>query len=479
MYVIIYSGDKMNEYLNIKEKLTAEFKSASNGLPKSIWETYSAFCNTAGGTIYLGITEGDPNVINGVTNELELKKQFFNILNNPNKVSYRNIEDNDFEIINLENGKSVIAIHVQEAPFYNKPVYINNNITDTFKRNHDGDYRCDIYELTSMLEDSKSISYDTLPNEKEYGVEVVDIDTLNMYRNMLNSFSIDNIYINKDNEEFLKTLGFLVLNNNKKYVLSNCGILMFTSPAIIKSIFPLYFLDYQEKGNDMITWSKRITTDDLNFNGNLFNFYLRVLKNLCSNLPNPFFLEGVVNTGDSKIHYIIREALINCIVNCDFFLINQIKITKFIDKVIFVNSGKLKIPIKQAIQGGISFPRNSSLMTAFRNIGVCDRGGTGIPRIMHFSKQLNFYEPILMNDDILNSTCLTIFITENINNKRNGNTILEILTKNDRWFSIAELCDILNLSRTSVSVELQDLLAKGLIIDNKKVTKGKKFKLKK
>ena len=469
----------MNKYYELRENLTTELKSSTTGLPKSIWQTYSAFCNTAGGIIYLGITENDPNIIHGVTNALELKKQFFNILNNPNKVSYRNIDDSDFEIINIDNNKSIIAIHVKEAPFFNKPVYLNNNVSESFKRNNDGDYRCDIYELTSMLEDSKSISHDTLPNEKEYGMEVIDKDTLALYRQMLNSYTIDNIYKEKNDEDFLKSLGFLIQNTKGKYVLTNCGILLFTSPAIIKTIYPLYFLDYQEKNNDQIIWSKRITTDDLNYNGNIFNFYIKVVKNICIDLPNPFYLEGMINTGDSKIHYIMREALINCIVNCDFFLINQIKITKFKDTILFINSGKLKIPISQAIQGGVSFPRNSSLMTAFRNIGVCDRGGTGIPRIMHITKQLNYYEPTLANDSLLNATCLTIFLKERFGNNKNGNTILEIFSKNDRWFSINELCEMLNSSRTSVSKELNKLLSQGLIIDNNKPTKGKKFKLNK
>ena len=45
---------KLSEY---REDNCFEVKKATNGLPHSIWETYSSFANSDGGLIVLGVEE--------------------------------------------------------------------------------------------------------------------------------------------------------------------------------------------------------------------------------------------------------------------------------------------------------------------------------------------------------------------------------------------------------------------------------------
>lgn len=60
------------------------------------------------------------------------------MLNNKEKVSINLLRDNDGDVVEIE-GKDIIAIHVPQARYNSRPVYINGNwMTGIYKRNHEG-----------------------------------------------------------------------------------------------------------------------------------------------------------------------------------------------------------------------------------------------------------------------------------------------------------------------------------------------------
>ena len=139
-----------------RENNRIEAKKALGGLPQSIWETYSAFANTLGGIILLGVEEYADHSLHLVDlpDPERLVKEFWDIVNNPKKTSVNILSDKHVRIHEV-NGKHIIVIIVPRAQRFDKPVYIDGNpLSGTYRRNGEGDYKCTREEVQGMLRDA-------------------------------------------------------------------------------------------------------------------------------------------------------------------------------------------------------------------------------------------------------------------------------------------------------------------------------------
>ena len=114
--------DFLEEY---QEDNRIEAKRAQGGLPHSLWETYSAFANTLGGVILLGVAEAQDKSLYSVPlfDPQELVDEFWSMVNDPSVVSANILQDEDVQILN-SGGNPVVAIFVPRANFRQRPVYV-------------------------------------------------------------------------------------------------------------------------------------------------------------------------------------------------------------------------------------------------------------------------------------------------------------------------------------------------------------------
>lgn len=166
---MIMNEKTIKEVLIKGERVTLECKKAQSSIPGSVWDTYSAFANTYGGLILLGVYEDLKEkdiskrfTITGVDDADKIRKDFWNIVNNPEKVNVNLLRDEDVETV-IVDGKTIVAIRIPQADYNTRPVYINNNpIRGTFIRNHEGDYHCPEEMLTMMMRDANHDGNDRL-----------------------------------------------------------------------------------------------------------------------------------------------------------------------------------------------------------------------------------------------------------------------------------------------------------------------------
>lgn len=225
------------------ERIVLECKKAETKVPNSIWASYSAFANTYGGLILLGVYEDMEEqdrskrfMITGVSDASKLRIDFWNMLNNKEKVNINLLRDDDVNIVEIE-GKEIIAIYVPQARYDARPVYINGNwMTGTYKRNHEGDYHVSDLELKMILRDANDTGNDGM-RLSEYGMKHIDEKTLNGYRQMFVLKKPDHPLNTEDDKEFLRVLGGYYVEEEtgeEGLTLANPGLLKLPLPTIYK-----------------------------------------------------------------------------------------------------------------------------------------------------------------------------------------------------------------------------------------------------
>jgi predicted HTH transcriptional regulator len=298
----------------------AQGQDGKGELPKDFWLTYSAFANTQGGVVLLGVREKDGQFsVAGLSNIEKVRTDLFNTLNNPAKVSVNLLTDREVVVRELE-GKQVLEVKIPVASRKQKPVFLNGQpLGNTYRRLHEGDRRCSEEDVRRMFAEQVEDCRDEriLPN---YDFADIDPDSLRIYRQMLSDIKPGHPALEHQGIEFLRQIGGWRKDRaNGVEGLTLAGLLMFGRWLSIQESVPHYFVDYQERPytKTELRWVDRLVPDGT-WSGNLFDFYRRVYRKLVEDLKVPFALKGDQRQDDTPVHEALREALVNTLVHADY-----------------------------------------------------------------------------------------------------------------------------------------------------------------
>lgn len=462
----------------IKENENIEFKKAESSLPNSLWETYSAFCNTSGGVIILGIEEGKngDNIITGINDIDKMEKDIWNTVNNLAKISYNVISNGDIYKIEID-GKNIMILDIKEAPHNKKPVYLNRKIENTYIRRGEADKKADNNEIGALM---------TMATPKpllldNFSIKDLDSETVNKFRKIVEKRYPEKNYQNLNDEDFLKEIGAIRLDRKNNVYKITDGCLLFLGKYIsITDYFSRFHLDFFYRDKDNERWKDRVSSDLPNPYGemNIFNFYNIVFEKIKIFLKEPFALneEKIRVSNTSLLIEAIREALVNTLIHADYLQnFPKVKIEMFDGWINFENSGKMLITKDEYVQGGNSVIRNETLVQLVRLIGIAERQGFGGVKICKTSETLFRQPPEITTD--LNETKLKLW-TVDVLHLREDLSILDkeiyhILLKNNQALTRKEIISISENTEHFVKKSLINLLEKGLIttIGNGRSTK--------
>lgn len=223
-----------------------EYKRASGSIPTAVWETYSAFLNTDGGTIYLGVeeaTKGHFETI-GVGNAEKLLSDFVTGARNKKNVSY--VETSNIEVnVAQFDEKEVIVIQVPKADPQDKPIYIKNNTSEVYYRIGDSDQRLSQREINYMLVDS-------VESQDNRVVPFFDFDDMDhaafiAFRETVENSEKTERLKELSDIEFALEMGIMDFDRDKdgkRPALTVAGLLFLGKYRSILSKFPSFHLEY-------------------------------------------------------------------------------------------------------------------------------------------------------------------------------------------------------------------------------------------
>ena len=395
---------KIEQY---RENNRIEAKKALGGLPRSIWETYSAFANTLGGIILLGVEEHRDHTLHTVDLPApeQLVAEFWEILNDPRQVSVNILTSHNVRVETVE-GDRIIVITVPRAQRYDKPVYINGNpMSGTYRRSGEGDYRCSPEEVRGMLRDAAVKTQDMHVLE-QMAPDVLDSGSIRRYRARMKSCRPGHVWETLSDGEFLYKLGAVDRGADGAVHPTAAGLLMFGYAYEIVREFPCYFLDYQEQLGEDGRRTGRIVSSSGDWSGNLYDFYFQVSGRIAKNLPL------AAGSGSGPVRGALREALANTLINADYYGRQGLVVIRCRDQITFSNPGAFRIRVETARGGGISDPRNSALSRMFSLVSVGERSGSGIPNIYAVWKQQGLASPAISEHFSPERTTLSLPLRE-------------------------------------------------------------------
>ena len=340
-----------------------EAKSCDAKLSVSVWETVSAFANTNGGTLLLGLDESNNF---SPTKNFDIKKvrdQFIEGIGdggaNGARLTYP--PRYDLERVIVDNNYQILAIKIYENTTDKKPCYITakGSKGGSYKRVDDKDIRMsndEVYEIENALRPS------------DIDLSIVKEAT----KSDLNKDLVENLITRRANSKALRgtttedeKLTRLNITDRQGRV-RMAGLL--TLGNYPQQFFPRLFIDVTaHAGTEKSSTGVQRFIDREECSGAISEMIEDAVNAVIKNLRVSTFINGVERIEESEIpREVLREAIANAVIHREYheyFQGQPVSVDIFPNRVVITNPGGLwGGKTLDNIDDGESKCRNSALM---------------------------------------------------------------------------------------------------------------------
>ena len=417
--------------LKEKENLTLEFKERYSS---KIDEDLVAFSNTKGGIILLGVNDSGAVLGQELSNDL---KANINTLARNCKPSIS---------VAISRVDSIVVIEVPEGE--EKPY----SCSAGYYRRLDGNsQKMSQNEIRIMFQENDIIPFESKINKACY-LQDISEEKVKRY---LQEAKITNV--SQNIKDILRSANVL-----EKDRIKNAGVLLFAKD--ISKFLPQAKIDLiRFAGVEKVNIFDRLQVQD-----DLFTQFEQAIFFLKKHLNTRSEIRGTNRYDILEIpEEVLREAVANALIHRDYSILGtNISVEIYDDRVVILNPGYLVKGLTKDNFGLVSIRRNELLADIFYRMDKIERAGTGIRRMKKSLHEAGLLEPSFE----FNSFFFITFkrpnqkdlekVTEKVT--ENQKRIMEVMLRNP-FITVAELKDMVNISRKSILENIAKLKEKGLL----------------
>lgn len=435
---------KILELLKQPEGKTLEFKRDLSS-PSNILRTVTAFANTAGGTLIIGVEDVSRFII-GIKEPHEIEEKIANLISD-------SIAPNLFPEIDTIPWRDTYLLVVRVFPSPTRPHYYKKLGPDegVYIRVGSTNRKADPEMIQELNRIVRNETFDEQPLAK---LNSEDID----FRAASEQFNKIKQLTYKD----LETLELLIDYQGKK-VPTVAGIILFGKNRA--KVFP----DAWIQAGRFNGLNKSLIVDNAEFHSFPIDAIEEAIKFIEKHAMQSLKIDGTRHQKSWSVPInAVREAIINAVVHADYSQHGTpIRVAIFNDRIEIDNPGLLRFGLTISdIKQGISKLRNRIIGRIFHAIGLIERWGSGIQRIISSCNDGGFPEPKF--EEIGTHFRVTIFTNRNKNASlldATNQKIIELLKKHIEGLTTSKIAEQINLSVRATRTRLLILIERGLVTE--------------